>query len=113
MHELSLAQGIRRILEDEAKSQGFEKVTAVWLDIGALSHADPEALEFCFAASMAGSLAEGAALHIARTPGRAWCWSCAKEVPLARRIDPCPDCGGHRLEVVGGDDMRVRELEVS
>lgn len=113
MHELSLAQGIRRILEEQAESQGFARVSTVRLEIGALSHVDPEALEFCFGATMAGSLAEGARLEITRTPGRAWCWCCAREVPLARRVDPCPECGGHRLEVVDGDQMRVRELEVS
>ncbi|MDU6673245.1 MAG: hydrogenase maturation nickel metallochaperone HypA, partial [Bradyrhizobium sp.] len=26
--------------------------------------------------------------------------------------DPCPACGSHQLQVTGGEDMRVKELEV-
>jgi hydrogenase nickel incorporation protein HypA/HybF len=37
---------------------------------------------------------------------------CGRSVPLARLGDACPECGSHQLQVVGGDEMRVREIAV-
>lgn len=112
MHEMSLAEGVLQIMEDQARVQNFTRVKAVWLDIGELSHVDPQAIAFCFDAVTRGSLAEGAKLEILRTPGRAWCHDCTATVDVKALTDPCPACGGHKLQVTGGDDMRVRELEV-
>lgn len=112
MHEMSLTESLLRLIEEQAAAQHFRRVTAVRLEIGRLSHADPEAMAFCFEAITKGTLAEGARLEILRTPGRAWCMACAKTVPLAERFDPCPDCGGHQLQLTEGDGLRLRELEV-
>jgi len=112
MHEMSLAEGVLRILEDQAKAQDFTTVKTVWLEIGELSHVDPHAIAFCFDAVTKGTLADGAKLEIVRKPGRAWCHDCVEQVTIASLIDPCPKCGGHRTEVTDGDDMRVKELEV-
>jgi len=84
----------------------------VCLEIGALSHAEPEAMRFAFAACTPGTLAEGATLVIHRPPGTAWCMDCCDTVEIAQRFDPCPTCGGHKLQVTGGDELRVKELEV-
>jgi len=112
MHEMSLAERVLQIIEEHATSQNFSCVKTVWLEIGALSHADPDAIRFCFDAVTKNSLAEGAALEIVRTPGRARCDACAKVVAVTTLLDPCPDCGGHDLRITDGDALRVRELEV-
>ena len=112
MHEMSLAEGVLAILEDQAKAQAFGRVRTVFLDIGELSHVDPDALAFCFDAVVRGTVADGAVLEINRTPGTAWCHTCGRTVAMARLGDPCPECGGYSLQVTGGDAMRVRELEV-
>ena len=77
-----------------------------------MSTVDPEALRFCFEAIRSGTVAEGAALEIIRTPGQAYCMDCANAVHVGQRYDPCPDCGGDSLQVTGGDEMRVKEVEV-
>lgn len=112
MHEMSLVAGVMRILDDTARAQDFTRVRAVVLEIGGLSHVDPEAMRFAFEAQKPGTLAEGARLDIVRVPGRAWCMDCAEDKPLERRGDACPTCGGYKLTVTAGDDLRVRELEV-
>ncbi len=61
---------------------------------------------------MRGSLAEGARLEIIQLPGEAWCMQCAKSVEVKQRFDQCPDCGGYQLQVTGGDQMQIKELEV-
>ena len=112
MHEMSLVNGILRILEEQAVSHGFSRITTVWLEVGQLSHAEPEALAFAFQATSPGTIAEGARLEFIRTPGAAWCMTCSQTVPVAQRGDSCPHCGGYQLQVTAGEELRVRELEV-
>ncbi|MES9833122.1 MAG: hydrogenase maturation nickel metallochaperone HypA [Candidatus Thiodiazotropha sp. DIVDIV] len=112
MHEMSLCEGVLQILEENAVSQGFSKVKRVYLEIGALSGVEIDAMRFGFEAVMKGSLADGATLEIIDIPGEAWCMPCAKSVEVSARFDACPECGSFQLQVTGGDEMRVKELEV-
>lgn len=112
MHEMALTSGVLRILEDQARTHGVTRIRTVWLEVGALSHAEPDSLRFCFEAAIPGTVAEGARLEILRPPGQAWCMDCAGTVEIPERIAPCPVCGGHKLQVTGGEELRVKELEV-
>lgn len=112
MHEMSLAEGVLQVIEDYAKKEGYRRVKTVKLEIGRLSGAEAEAMRFCFEAVVRGSLAEGAALEIVETEGSGWCLACGKTVPLPERYEPCPECGGYQVQVTGGTEMRVKELEV-
>lgn len=112
MHEMSIAEGIVQLLEEQAVAQRFSRVRAVWLEIGALAAVDPRALCFCFEAVTRGSLAEGARLEIIERPGRAWCPGCNADVAISQRYEACPRCAGHRLRITQGEELRIRELEV-
>lgn len=113
MHEMSLTEGVVRILEEQAVQHGFAKVKTVWLEIGELSHVDPESMLFCFGAVAKGSpVAAEAVMEIVRVPGRAYCLDCEDTVAVAKRYDPCPRCGGFKLSVTAGEEMRIKELEV-
>jgi hydrogenase nickel incorporation protein HypA/HybF len=37
---------------------------------------------------------------------------CSRNIDVTARFDPCPLCGGHQVQVTGGDGMRIKELEV-
>ncbi|MGR9115553.1 MAG: hydrogenase maturation nickel metallochaperone HypA [Gammaproteobacteria bacterium] len=112
MHEMSLCESILDILEQQAQTQHYRKVKTVWLEIGALSSVEPDAMRFCFDAVMQGSLADNARLEIIAVEGRAWCLQCCRNVVIEQRYDACPDCGGFQLQVNAGEEMRVKELEV-
>lgn len=112
MHEMSLCESVIRILQREAKRQKFTRVNTVCLRIGALSCVAPEAMDFCFRAVSRGTLAEGARLELDRVPGKAWCMNCGETVTIRERYDGCPQCGSHELQVTGGDEIRITELEV-
>jgi hydrogenase nickel incorporation protein HypA/HybF len=112
MHELSLCEGIVQILEEYAGTHGYRRVKTVWLEIGGLSGVEVEALRFGFDVVTRGTLAEGAALEIVELPGEAWCLQCSRTVPVKQRFDACPACGGYQLQVTGGEEMSIRELEV-
>ncbi len=112
MHEMSLCEGIVQVLEDQAEAQHYTRVKQVWLEIGALAGVEIEAMRFSFDVVTRGTLAEHAQLHIIETPGQGWCLPCAKTISISQRHDPCPDCGSYQIQVTGGDEMRIKELEV-
>lgn len=113
MHEMSLTESVVRILEEQAVSHGFKRVKTVWLEIGALSTVDPDSLAFCFDLVAKGSpVAATAKLEIVQSEGQAYCLDCEQTVTVTSRADSCPSCGGQLLQVTGGDEMRIKELEV-
>ncbi len=111
MHELALVENLREIIEAEAERQGFRRVKIVRLAVGQLSCVAPEALEFCFDAVMAGSLADGARLELLLVPGRGHCRRCGQHVAMAELYDLCPVCLVP-LTVAEGLEVRLEELEV-
>ncbi len=113
MHEMALTESIVEIAVEAARQQGALRVTRVFVEVGALSCVEPEAMQFCFSAVAAGTLAEGAALEIERIPGAGWCADCDKPVPLAERFGLCPDCGGLSVRMTAGEELRVREMEIA
>lgn len=112
MHEMSLAEEIRSIVDEAVSAQRLGRVRAVVLEIGELAAVEVEALAFCFDEVMRGSAAEGARMEVFSVAGSGWCPECACSVALHRLYDPCPRCGGYRVTATGGTEMRVRELEV-
>ncbi|MFD2173762.1 hydrogenase maturation nickel metallochaperone HypA [Rhodobacter lacus] len=112
MHEMSIVEGIRSVIEEAGHAQGFARVTKVRLEIGRMAGVERAALEFAFDVVMNGSIAEGATLEIIDIPGKALCFDCEKTVEIDHRLDGCPLCGGARLLVQGGEEMRIKDLEV-
>lgn len=112
MHELALMESVAEIAAEEARKQGACRVRVVRLQIGALAHVAPAAMRFCFEAVTRGTVVEGAMLDIVRLPGEGWCVDCARTIALEERFGACPECGGRRVRVTAGDEMRVHELEV-
>ncbi len=112
MHEMSLCEGIRRVVDQAAAAPEIERVTKVRLEIGRFAGVEKGALTFAWEVVMRGSKAEGAALEMIDLPGRATCFDCFKTVAINDRLDPCPECGGGRLLPEGGDEMQIKDMEI-
>lgn len=112
MHEMSLAESVREIVEDTARAHGAHRVVAVRLEIGKLAQVEIDAMRFAFDVVRRGSLAAAARLDIVETDGAAWCMRCAIPVVIGQRGDPCPQCRQYQLQVTGGDRMRVMDIEI-
>ena len=112
MHEMSLAEGIIQVLEAEASRQQFRKVKTIWLEIGTLAGVEVEALRFAFEVVQRYTLAADAKLEIIPLAATAWCMPCGGVVIIQQRYDACPVCGSYQLQASGGDEMRIKELEV-
>ena len=112
MHEMSLCEGILQVLESSAREQQFRRVISIWLEVGTFASVEKEAMLFCFDAVSRGTLAEGADLTIIDIDAEAWCMQCCKAVSVTTRFDACPDCGSYQLQISGGDELKIKELEV-
>jgi len=109
VHEMSITQSVVDICERNAAGR---RVIAVVLEIGDLAGIVPESLEFCFDACTQDTLLEGARLVIERIPARGRCHGCGAEFAVAACYDPCPACGSFGVELLAGEELRVKELEV-
>jgi hydrogenase nickel incorporation protein HypA/HybF len=112
MHEMSLAEGILRIIEEAAPREGFSRVRVVRLEVGRLAGVELSSLRFCFDAVVRDSIAEEARLEIIKVAGAGWCYDCDREVTIATLYDACPTCGGYRVQATTGLAMRLFDLEV-
>jgi hydrogenase nickel incorporation protein HypA/HybF len=112
MHEMALSLGLLDVIADASAKNAVSRVKRVIVEIGTLSHVEPEAMAFCFDQAAMGTVAEGAVLEIETPKGFAWCFDCEDTVEIGRRGDACPLCGGYGLMVNGGEELRLKELEV-
>lgn len=112
MHELALCESMLRIIKKEACERSFARVLTVTLELGAFCGVVPDAIEFCFRVLTRGTLADGARIEMIWLPGQAWCMHCGETVTIEERYDCCPQCGSYELHASGGQELRIRDLEV-
>lgn len=112
MHEMSLAGGILKLVDDAAAREPFARVQRLRLEAGALAGVEVSALRFALEAIAPGTRLEGAQIQIDEPPAPAWCRRCADTVEIRDRLDPCPRCQGHPLQPTGGTQLTLRELIV-
>lgn len=112
MHEMAICESILQVMEEQAAAEAFTAVNAVRLEVGPLAGVELEALRFGFDVVTRGTLADGCRLEVLETPGTAWCLPCGKAVAISQRYDACPDCGSHQLQITGGEELRIKDMEV-
>jgi hydrogenase nickel incorporation protein HypA/HybF len=112
MHEMSLAGGILRVVEEAAARERFRRVSRLRLEAGALAGVELGSLRFALEAIAGGTVLEGAAIEIDQPAASAWCMACSKNVAIRSRSEPCPGCGGWQLAPTSGTELKVRELIV-
>jgi hydrogenase nickel incorporation protein HypA/HybF len=111
MHELSIAQSLLEIVEDESKKHGACRVTRVCVRVGTLSAIVPESLTFSFEIISERTIAEGAGLDIEIVPGKGRCEDCDIEFEVDSFLFFCPKCGGVAGEIVSGKELEIIHIE--
>jgi hydrogenase nickel incorporation protein HypA/HybF len=109
MQELALTQDLVDLVCERFAGR---RVTRVVLEIGRLCAVVPDAFRFCFGLCVEGTLADGAELEIQETPGSACCRRCGSTFAIDSLLGTCA-CGSSELELSGGDELRLKAVEVS
>lgn len=112
MHEMSIAQSLVRLIQEEMEKAGAETLRSVRLEIGQMSAIVPEALSFGFEVITAGTNMEGAQLIMDRIPLKGFCRGCKHEFDVLDYVFECPFCQGTDIEVVSGQELSVVEMTV-
>lgn len=116
MHEMSLMAEIIKIVSEDARLHGFNKVDKIDVIVGDLSNVLPDALELAFLhfrKQGLGILDENAKLHFIREVAKAKCQTCLLEFTPDYRIAICPKCGLANCILVSGETFRVESYEGS
>jgi hydrogenase nickel incorporation protein HypA/HybF len=109
MHELSIADAVRAIVERNARGR---RVVRVELRVGHLRQVVPSSLAFSWELVTEGTALDGAELEIEYVPATALCRACADESELEAFPARCGACGSLDVEVSGGDELLVDALEL-
>ena len=109
MHELSIADAVREIVERNA---GDRRVVAVDIQVGHLRQVVPESLQFAWELVTQGTAIDGAELRIDYVPARARCQACDGVSGLRAFPAQCGACGSLDVDVTGGDELLVDSLEI-
>ena len=110
MHELAIAQNVIRIVESEAKKQGFTKVRTIKLAVGEVSGVIPECLYEFFPIASKDTIAFGAELSARVIPVAIECAACGYSGKP--RGGECPECGSSDIRLVSGREFFVDSIEV-
>ncbi len=115
MHEMSIAQNLIQIIDEEMQKHEVHKLNKVKVVHGQLSHIVPEALETAFEVLTQGTRMQGAAIALEEKPLRAKCRECGREFSPEGddlMIMTCPYCQtefGH--EILSGKELFIEEIE--
>lgn len=112
MHEMSIAQSLITIIEEEMGRHGAKSLKSVRLHIGQMSAIVPDALSFCFQVITEGTALEGARLDMEVIPLRGSCRECGSEFEVQNYAFVCPSCASTRIDSISGQDLSIVEMEV-
>jgi|GEM_PF-35408 hydrogenase nickel incorporation protein HypA/HybF len=112
VHELSVCQALLAQVVEIATDRGASAVLRITVEVGPLSGVEPGLLASAFEIVRAGSCAAGAILLIETTAITISCLICGAESQTAPNRLLCAACGGYRTRVVGGDELRLRGVEL-
>jgi hydrogenase nickel incorporation protein HypA/HybF len=112
MHELSIAMGIIDIVEDQAGKARATTISEIEIEVGMLAGVALDALEFALEVAVKGTILEDAARKIMTIPGRGKCCSCVQEFDIENFFSRCPECGGINIDIIQGEELRVKSITV-
>jgi hydrogenase nickel incorporation protein HypA/HybF len=111
MHELSIAQSIIDIVDETLNGENA-KLLEISVEIGELVAVVPESLEFCYNVITENTKYAGSKLEIIILPLKSKCKNCKKEFQIEKFTFICPYCESNELDVLQGQELKIRHLEV-
>jgi hydrogenase nickel incorporation protein HypA/HybF len=109
---MSIAQNILDIAVAAAERGGAQKVTRVNVVAGEMRAIVPAQLAFCFGIAAENTIASSAELNLEIVPVTGRCRGCGERFAIEKLDYCCPSCGGGDIEITGGTELHVRDIEV-
>ncbi|HVB79373.1 MAG TPA: hydrogenase maturation nickel metallochaperone HypA [Candidatus Binataceae bacterium] len=112
MHELSLARDLLVAIERKL-DRADARVVRVSVSVGSAAGIASESLRFAFRIICEGTRAAGATLSVTTIAARGRCADCGIVFEFDGLIGRCPGCGRLGGELLSGDRMILRTIEVA
>ena len=109
MHELSIASSILELAQQHVPRGSI--LRSVRVIAGPLRGIEPEALDFAWRATIAGTPADGASMQLHVPPWTLHCPRCNTTFTGAESFSPCP-CGNTACQPVASDQLTISSIEV-
>jgi hydrogenase nickel incorporation protein HypA/HybF len=113
MHEMAIARSIVEIAVAAAEGGQAQQITRVNVVAGELRGIVPLQLTFCFGVMAENTLASGAQLNLEIAPVRGECKRCSEAFVVKDFEYVCPQCESREVQITGGTELRVRDIEVA
>jgi len=96
MHEYGIAEVLVSAIEDELKKNDGKRALTAWVEVGAISGINPEALASVYPIASKGTSVENTQLRILVEPAHCKCNNCNYEFLVEEYTDIflCENCGG-------------------
>lgn len=112
MHELSIAQSIIELAEDQARQHGANVIEEVELEIGKLAGVEIETLNIALDSARKGTMMENARIVNLYPRGEGYCLDCEKTFECDNLFPSCPQCGSNSVMLTKGKEMRIKSIVV-
>ena len=113
MHEMSIAQSILDIVQEEMARHQVDRLSAINIAVGKLSAIVPSSLSFCWQVLTDQSDMAGVALNIREVPLTYMCADCGHNFSSPEMTFTCPQCGADTPMLTAGRDMTIESIEVA
>jgi hydrogenase nickel incorporation protein HypA/HybF len=113
MHELSIAQSIISIVQENLNQEQQHSVKCVKVKIGKLSNILVDSLVFGFEALTKETNLDGVVLEVENIPLTIRCKDCETLTSLDDYIFSCPACDSTAITLVSGTELMVSEIELN
>ena len=112
MHELSIAQSIVELAEQQALDHHSSYIEEVELEIGRLAGVELQTLEFARESAVKGTLLEKAVIVYRYIDGEGRCAECEALFPMEVLFSPCPVCGSYFVKIEKGKELRIKSIVI-
>lgn len=114
MHELGVVFHIMDTLEEVARENNVTRISRVTVEIGEVSTVIPAYLTDCWSwAIQKKPLLADCRMDVEILPAVTWCEGCQSEYPTVPQGRICPNCGSEKTYLLRGNEMNIKEVEVS
>jgi hydrogenase nickel incorporation protein HypA/HybF len=112
MHEQSIVESLLTLALNNAAKANARKIVRINLVVGDYTGVVEESVDFYFRFLSKDTIAAGAKIFYTRVPAQLRCRDCDLLFPLQKRERCCPKCQGMRVEIVGGRELYIENMEV-
>lgn len=110
MHEIGLCEGVLAVALDAAAGEQVERVR---LRVGRLQGVVPEVFDQAWTMVSEGTAAAGSKVELVDVPVQVRCRACGQETDSPEAPFSCRHCGSPDIEILGGEELVVEEVELS